>query len=485
MSALENTSTTEQTYAGHKSLSANVSSDISVSTRIDYNLRFAKQAVLVIANNTEQYSQLASQYLVSLSNGPSAKKESYFNVAFVSASIKLNDIQIRCRLVEQLFINTLFDPEQSLAVSVLRFAKQQGEAISIVIDHAHALSLQLKYELAQLVCLAKKNNLIINVVLFGLTDAAKQLSLNKNLFKNKMAIIDAASGQVLSLDNKKIHYDKVTISLTLWQKLSLLVVMLVLAGILIWGYQLITEDPNKKSSNLNRGLINAKDGDTFIPATKAMDSSAEQVVRQMEKKQKLVLPDNRVKGRAALAASAEEINMAILALPALSQEKTVPANAGDVMNALALSPNSLKTAIINPKGIVNKKANSIDENKVINEQGGKNLGKAANVIKNAKIDNNYYQNQAVVYEHGYVIQLAGFSDNKLWRGFIKQYSDESLFSYKRLLAEQSFIVVTSKVYANKTMAKAAIKLLPVGLGIREPWLKDISLVISEINTLKS
>ena len=90
----------------------------------------------------------------------------------------------------------------------------------------------------------------------------------------------------------------------------------------------------------------------------------------------------------------------------------------------------------------------------------------------------------MVYEHGYVIQLAGFSDKKLWYGFIDKYPTESLFSYQRLLAQQRFIVVTSKVYANKAMAKAALKLLPVSLSIREPWLKDISLVISEINTFK-
>ena len=475
MSALENTSTTEQALVGHNPLSANATTDISVSTRIDYNLRFAKQAVLVIANSTEQYSQLASQYLVSLSNGPSDKNESHFNVAFVSASIKLNDIQIRCRLVEQLFINTLFDPEQSLAVSVLRFAKQQGEAISIVIDHAHALSLQLKYELSQLVHLAKKHNLIINVVLFGLTDAAKQLSSNKSLFKNKMAVIDAESGQVLSLDDKKIHHDEVSSSLTQWQKFSLFLVMLVLAGIVIWGYQLITEDFNKNSSNLRQESIYAKNSDTALSAIKNTDSSAEQIVRQMEKKQKLVTADNIVKVGLALAASAEEINRAILALPVLSQAMQVPANADDVINALAQSSNSLTTAVIPPKGIANKQ---------VNDQGEKKPTEIVKTTTVTKIDNNYYQNQVVVYEHGYVIQLAGFSDKKLWYGFIDKYPTESLFSYQRLLAQQRFIVVTSKVYANKAMAKAALKLLPVSLSIREPWLKDISLVISEINTFK-
>lgn len=216
MSASANSRSTYQTVqrlTESEPTSADGNIAISVTARIDYNLRFAKQAVLVVGDNTEQYSQLASQFLVSLSNSkPSAvhldTQDNHINVAFVAASSKINDIQMRCRLIEQLFVNTLFDPEQSLAVSVLRFAKQHGEAISIVIDHAHALSLQVKYELCQLVSLAKKSKLTINVVLFGLTEAAQQLATNKSLFKNKMVVIDAESGQVISLDDKRIMLTK-------------------------------------------------------------------------------------------------------------------------------------------------------------------------------------------------------------------------------------------------------------------------------------
>ncbi|WP_057830176.1 SPOR domain-containing protein [Colwellia sp. TT2012] len=481
MSALENTSPTAPTLAENISLSANVPSAISVPTRIEHNLCYTKQAVLVIASNTEQYSQLASQYLVSLSNDHSTGKESHINVAFVSASTKLNDIQIRCRLIEQLFINTLFDPEQSLAVSVLRFAKQQGEAISIVIDHAHALSLQLKYELSQLVSLAKKDQLIINVVLFGLTEAAKQLSLNKSLFKHKMVVIEATSGQVLSLDDKRIHHEKATSSLTLWQKVSLLLVMLMLLAILIWGYQVITDTLNKQSNPLNKQLNKFHVSDTVLPAKNSIASVNERVVIKMAKKQKLVTADELIQVGSGGAASSEEINRAILALPVLSHAKQVPANASDVINALVNSFNNL-TAVASPSiDVANKKAGSTVEKQVIIEQAEE---KQIQPIRLAKIASHYYQNQAVVYEYGYVIQLAGFSDSKLWHEFIENHRSENLFSYQRLLTEQRFIVVTSRVYPNKTMAKSAIKLLPASLLIREPWLKDISLVISEINTFK-
>jgi DamX protein len=103
-------------------------------------------------------------------------------------------------------------------------------------------------------------------------------------------------------------------------------------------------------------------------------------------------------------------------------------------------------------------------------------------LSSNEIKPNYYQAKAIEYKQGYVIQIAGFSDSKLWQRFIEQHSSESLFSYQRLLADKDFTVVTSKVYPNKLEAKAAILLLPAQLIERKPWLKPISSVINEINT---
>lgn len=68
---------------------------ISTNARVDYILRFSKHAVLVVDQDESIYSQVASQFLGSLDND--------HNAAFITISPKLNDIQIRCRIVEQLF----------------------------------------------------------------------------------------------------------------------------------------------------------------------------------------------------------------------------------------------------------------------------------------------------------------------------------------------------------------------------------------------
>ena len=92
---------------------------ISVIARIDYIQRFSKQMTVVVDKNPIIYSKVARQYLANISQESSNQE---INVAFVAASSKINDIQMRCRLIEQLFANTLFDPEQSLAVSIFAFS---------------------------------------------------------------------------------------------------------------------------------------------------------------------------------------------------------------------------------------------------------------------------------------------------------------------------------------------------------------------------
>jgi DamX protein len=480
MSAVANTSSTtnvKQNMLANKARLAESISDISVTTRIDYNLRFTKQAVLVVANNTEQYSQLASQFLVSLSNerpnsNQVSSKDTPINVAFLSASTKLNDIQIRCRLIEQLFVNALFDPEESLAVSALRFAKQQNEPISIVIDHAHALSLQVKYELSQLVSLAKKNKLTINIVLFGLIEAAQQLSENKSLFKSKMVLIDAETGQVISFDDKKFTREKTSNALGLWQKLSLLGAMLVITAALIWLYLLIVEDINQQAKLTDTQAFQLSDSALSTDST--ISIIGDEAIRTMQKKEKvagLANPQEVVVTKTYSQATSKDVLQALLADNSVKQSNLMPAKAGDVLQALVISDVQIKDE---PTTLITEKTPS--------ESQWVEVGSIQ--ASSDEVNLRYYQAKAIEYKQGYVIQIAGFTNVVLSTRFIEQNPGESLHSYQRYLAEKDFTVVTSKVYATKTEAKAALSSLPAQLAERKPWLKPISSVISEINTFK-
>ena len=121
---------------------------ISAHARIDYILRFSKQAILVIDESIEQNTPISGQFLDGLPE--------QYNAAYISLSGQFNNIQIRCRIIEQLYSGELFDPEISLAVSVTNLAKKSQQAISIVLDKTQYLSLQILHELSQLAQLQKK-----------------------------------------------------------------------------------------------------------------------------------------------------------------------------------------------------------------------------------------------------------------------------------------------------------------------------------------
>ena len=132
---------------------ANNMTNISANARIDYILRFSKQTIFVVDEQAEQYTPITSQFLATLNSD--------HNAAFIAISAQLHDIQIRSRIVEQLFTNVLFDPEQSLALSLINLAKASPQKISIAIEHGQFLSTQLLHELTQLSEVAKKAKLTI------------------------------------------------------------------------------------------------------------------------------------------------------------------------------------------------------------------------------------------------------------------------------------------------------------------------------------
>ena len=83
------------------------------------------------------------------------------NKCYVTAGKQINDIQLRSRVIEQLFGNVLFDPEKPLISSFLEF--NQHTELLIVIDNAHFLSGQVIGELLQLYSELNSAGIILGV----------------------------------------------------------------------------------------------------------------------------------------------------------------------------------------------------------------------------------------------------------------------------------------------------------------------------------
>ncbi|WP_170176740.1 SPOR domain-containing protein [Litorilituus sediminis] len=432
---------------------------ISVTARIDYVLKFSKQLVLAVDDNAQSYSAVASQYLSTLGQSPE-KSEQALNVAFVSASTKLNDIQMRCRIIEQLFANTLFDPEQSLAVSIIKLANQQQQDITIVLDHAQALSLQLKYELSQLVAISSKAKLAINVVLFASQDAVRDIVTNKELFKGKLTIVDANSGQIIKASQQQFPDNSKLISPATLYKISLAVLALLLFTAL--SYFAISQYEEFSLANLPDKAIEL--------GSEAKPAAQEKMQVSNVEQQELTVAELSESVDIAVAVADESASVHNDMSKAELESPIEQASNEEIVSAIVAGALQVETAEVI----------SADTSDVLQALTHSELTSKVVASESHDLDANYYLDTG----NGYTVQIAGFAKLELWQKFIDEHKELALYSYKRKFADSQMIVVTTEVFATKTEASQALSSLPEQIKSRGPWIKANSAIVGEINTFK-
>jgi len=455
MSALANTRVNQNKTNGQTNnrvesdMVDNSTRAVSVIARIDYIQRFSKQMTVVVDNNSAVYSKVARQYLANISQESSHQE---VNVAFVAASNKINDIQMRCRLIEQLFANTLFDPEQSLAVSILRLAKNNNGIITVIVEHAQALSLQIKYELCQLVDTAKKTQNSINVVIFGSEQAAVEISQNITIFDKKASIIDASSGQVVALDHARFKSKSTVLNYAIGLKVGLAALFSLLIVTAAW--YLLSEYESisfatlpVKSPAVSQPVIVPEKQNTLVSKnTLASAADVHLALIAQENSQDSLLK----------AAKSDDILQALMFTEPTKTQLTVKTEE----KALLASNEQVKTKQINVKAVKEEKLNNLPALPItLNEQ--------------------YYLNS----EPGYVVQITGFSDLSRLKAFMNTNKDLEYYSYQRILNGQKFFVLTSKIFNDRAQAREAINQLPEAVKNLGSFLKSVSTIKREINTV--
>lgn len=424
---------------------------ISTNARIDYILRFSKQAILVVDELSANYSHIGNLFLGDLPEN--------HNAAYLAVSAKFNDIQIRCRLIEQLFAGVLFDPEQPLAVSILRLTKNSPQPISIVIDHAHLLSFKILHELCYLAEVAKKTQQEMNIVMLATPAAARKISVEKSLFKQKLAIVSAETGQLLKLDDK-IFKEKKSFNIVRYIKVFIIfIVLLTLISTAYWGLK--NREMFSFSALPPAKLNQTKTLNELKPTIKPIAKS-KLVNKQQQSNIVLVATKNtliskikekiQLKDKTTKKASATDIFNALITVPAIILPAASPV---DILTALQISENT--TAVTE-----NITTTAVQVNKI--------------PTLNKVFSASYYL-EAI---SGYVVQLGGFSDKNGFEQEKVNYSKIDYGVYDRLLNNRKFTVITSKIYNNKLAALKAIELLPATLQQQQPWVKSVTAIQKEI-----
>ena len=88
------------------------------------------------------------------------------NKCYVTLGANFSDVQIRSRIIEQLFGNVLFDPEKPLLSSFIEFNRERE--LFIAIDNGHFMSGVLVGELLQLFSQLRQHGIQIYILIaFG------------------------------------------------------------------------------------------------------------------------------------------------------------------------------------------------------------------------------------------------------------------------------------------------------------------------------
>lgn len=431
---------------------------ISTQARIDYILRFSKQAILVIDESVEQNTTISNQLLASLPE--------QHNVAYVALSSKFNNIQIRCRVIEQLYTGELFDPEISLAVTVVNLAKKSKQSISIVLDSAQHLSLQIVHELTQLALIAKKANLVVNVVMFGSLQAGRNIAVNKSLFDNKLSLLSSQTGQLLSTTSpifKKIPNKWSFTKRNKW----LVSALLFLIGVVALVINLIQLD----SFNFTQPITALKTENVSLTKTLSQPQTMVIEGKKFNKLNASITTDNAVNTHERAIPADIYSSLVNPKTTSIKEPMPLPASSFDIISAITANETdgSVSMALNNEPNVEPQEVNvklPVSQAKL-------------NISSKLQVNNEFYTGKT-----GYVIQLSAFRDLVLPQKYLDELATIEYHIYQRLLNDKPLLVFTSIIYAEKSAAQAALSNLPTGLLSRKPWIKSMSVVNNEINAFQ-
>lgn len=460
---------------------------ISAIARVDYILRFSKQAIMVVDEQIALCSNVGSQFLSNLSSD--------HNAAYISMSAKLNDLQVRCRIIEQLFGNTLFDPEQSVAVSLINLVKKHQQPVSIVIENAHLLSLQLTHELCQLAEVAKKSDHHISILMLSTPQGGLKVCQNQSLFHKKLSIISAKTGQLIPHNSKQFKPPKNYLAITPMKKwIAFFVMLAIMAGGGV--YLLFKRDVFSFSAVIHELTAShpidnstAQPLETFVQVStdanesivKAQQASMNDIFMSLVEgsKAKAVIDDKPLE-----AALPVDIINAIESLTLSSGVETVHrqtsmsvenVNATNITEEVSTQEN-ISVNINSDIQLDNTKIN-VDQATDNKEDSQEKIDKVDEPIIVSREVNKDFQGQ----QDGFVIQIAGFTQQNVLDEFLADFNELSFFQYKRLVNNEVMTILTTEYYLSREQAEQAFAQLPQAIKDRSPWIKAISAINDEIN----
>jgi len=425
---------------------------ISTNARIDYILKFSRHTVIVLDDQQQGFGSVTGTFLSGLSEQT--------NAALIAVSSKLNDIQVRARVNEQLFPNEAFDPEISLTQSVIEHYIDDSAPIAIVVEQAHHLSLQITHELTLLSELARKSARDISVVLLGDIALGKTVADNYTLFHKKLSMISVANGQLISAHSSLFKSQSPFLAFTPFNKMLLL--LLAILAVTFTAIYIMYKADNFQFSQLMPEKVGFKQAPQPSTNNGSFDANTQQIV-------------NEDKKFVALKANANDIFVALNS----SEPQIIVAeyaSASDILSAI--NNTEINSGIKNTADI---------ELNSVSVSGDKEL---SSIEQN---DNELQAEQQDFYltDTGFVIQYTALAYNQedsvktVVDNFVRRFLLEDYQFYLRLINDEPFVVITSETFIDKSAAVQAMSALDTELQQSGIWIKSLKTIHTEIAAANS
>jgi DamX protein len=411
---------------------------INAVARVDYVQRFNHHPAVIMAASRDNYQQTFSDYLEQIAVN--------HNVALLQATPKLTNIQCRCRIVEQLFSHALFDPEQPLYKTLIPLAAQSKEVLNIVIEHGQYLTLQMLHELCQLTEQAQKQQLLVQVAIFGDKSLVNHIVENKAVLAKRLSLIDAENGQLLTWTllplSVKFQWNHNVL------KAVVVGLSLFLALIIYWqlsyNQPLIQQNGQKITTLASAPIVTIKpQGDLIKKTTKETQAISQPNVNTLQ-------PDD-LKSETQIA-TPDDVISALMGTDTMVFQQSEIAMPSDIASALLVF-------------------NQLSEETVLTSPQTANRAEPVNRQSVA-----YYQQ----FQQGYVVQLAGFYHRSEYEQFIQRFSTVEFHQYYKKINEKPYLVLTSAVVDSREQAQQLLQALPQQMQVTSPWIRSISDVKKEI-----
>jgi DamX protein len=321
------------------------------------------------------------------------------------------------------------------------------------------------------------------------------------MFDNKVSILSAQSGQLISLGSKKLKNSGTFFAFTKAKKIvlaSLLLLGLIVISLMLLQQRqsidfsaLIEQNFNENNEVISNFVLEQKETPKILSTeVKSIKDNPQVASREDILQAIFTVEATEGNARERFLARSNAIDSRIIQREpeadkeASKAQKTSEPQITSQEMANTISADTNYSQVIVKPVIVEPEIKEVTFNEIETQPSTPDkfdvIDTARQTNPSSTLNNKIDGKQYLDKNTGFVVQIAGFSQLSVFEEFINEYSTLDYLGYYRNLNQQKFLVITSPIYPSRAAAEQALLSLPILLQERGSWVKSLEAVNSEI-----